>query len=623
MDPPARSPLHALAAEAMATVSMTGDLVMPWDIAPFRDIFGSPSPVLPRMVVTSNELDLARVPAVDTQARGPEFPVHQAVYMSVSRLMVFSAKRCTPEDRRELACKGFLDVLTRYPRGSTLGPMLEAATSYVEQLAIVSETLAGKANTTLEARLRQLRKYLRNLVEDGCEEPLPITAHFFRVHLKVLLKQKVSPTAIEAAFEVVNFAKHVLGVTVEPSTLDSPWARGILRGARQDRPQRKQARALTVQELLLLEAFLRDASARIEDRYACGCFLFCTYARARWGDVISVSQFLQDFINDGGTVCGGYVELQSHSHKLRRKHGAMPLVAPVFGVGATPWAVEWLKVSQTCGCPLQAIGQDHVALLLPSVEGGWSHEPCVTKDARCWLRSLLERLVGPLFPWSPPGAHSMKATLLAMLAKFGASEADRLVLGHHSDLTGSLAVYSRDLQAKPLRALEACLAAVRAKTFLPDVSRSGYFPVSRSVSGGEPVVSDTLPGSILPGVPAEVFGPAGPSDGAASSRVRLEASTEDAVGPLDGDDLDGPIPSCADPETDQPCDVPARSGPPLQGGIDSTDESSSSSSSDSSSEAGEDPQADAPALRPPPAWREGCTVWRHSKTGTLHSSQSL
>ena len=340
-----------------------------------------------------------------------------------------------------------------------------------------------------------------------------------------------------------------------------------------------------------------------------GVSSFALYARARWGDVISVSQFLQDFINDGGTVCGGYVELQSHSHKLRRKHGAMPLVAPVFGVGATPWAVEWLKVSQACGCPLQAIGQDHVALLqLPSVEGGWSHEPCVTKDARCWLRSLLERLVGPLYPWSPPGAHSMKATLLAMLAKFGASEADRLVLGHHSDLTGSLAVYSRDLQAKPLRALEACLAAVRAKTFLPDVSRSGYFPVSRSVSGGEPVVSDTLPGSILPGVPAEVFGPADLSDGAASSRVRLEASTEDVVGPLDGDDLAGPIPSCAEPETDLPCDVPASSDPPLRGGIDSTDESSSSSSSDSSSEAGEGPQANAPALRPPPAWREGCTV---------------
>ena len=133
-------------------------------------------------------------------------------------------------------------------------------------------------------------------------------------------------------------------------------------------------------------------------------------------------------------------------------------------------------------------------------------------------------------------------------------------------------------------------------------------------------MSGTLPGSILPGVPAEVFGPAGPSDGAASSRVLLEASTEDAVGPLDGDALDGPIPSCADLETDHPCDVPARS--PLQGGIDSTDESSSSSSSDSSSEASEDPQANAPALRPPPAWREGCTVWRHSKTGTLHLAAS-
>ena len=115
-------------------------------------------------------------------------------------------------------------------------------------------------------------------------------------------------------------------------------------------------------------------------------------------------------------------------------------------------------------------------------------EPCVTKDAREWLHAMLSKLSLPQHlqgDYKPPSAHSMKATALSFLAKYGASEADRLVLGHHADTSGSLAVYSRDLQAKPLRALEQCLDAIRRKVFLPDVSRSGYFVVDRGIIGGD------------------------------------------------------------------------------------------------------------------------------------------
>ena len=88
----------------------------------------------------------------------------------------------------------------------------------------------------------------------------------------------------------------------------------------------------------------------------------------------------------------------------------------------------------------------------------------MTKDAREWLRAMLSKLSLPHHlqgDYKPPSAHSMKATTLSFLAKYGASEADRLVLGHHADTSGSLAVYSRDLQAKPLRALEQSLDAIR------------------------------------------------------------------------------------------------------------------------------------------------------------------
>ncbi|CAE7884788.1 unnamed protein product, partial [Symbiodinium microadriaticum] len=95
----------------------------------------------------------------------------------------------------------------------------------------------------------------------------------------------------------------------------------------------------------------------------------------------------------------------------------------------------------------------------------------------------------------------MKATTLSFLAKYGASEADRLVLGHHADTSGSLAVYSRDLQAKPLRALDQCLDAIRRKVFLPDVSRSGYFVVDRGIVGRDEALGPAQ-GTDESGLPA-------------------------------------------------------------------------------------------------------------------------
>ncbi len=74
---------------------------------------------------------------------------------------------------------------------------------------------------------------------------------------------------------------------------------------------------------------------------------------------------------------------------------------------------------------------------------------------------------------TPRGA---KATLLSMLAKFGAGPLDRLVLGHHSTKSfGALEVYSRDLQAGPLRILLQMIDSVREGRFHPDRTGSGQF----------------------------------------------------------------------------------------------------------------------------------------------------
>ena len=52
---------------------------------------------------------------------------------------------------------------------------------------------------------------------------------------------------------------------------------------------------------ILLETYLIDGTDNHEDRYACGCFLFCIYARARWGDLVIVADFVNDTVSSGGS----------------------------------------------------------------------------------------------------------------------------------------------------------------------------------------------------------------------------------------------------------------------------------------------------------------------------------
>ena len=84
------------------------------------------------------------------------------------------------------------------------------------------------------------------------------------------------------------------------------------------------------------------------------------------------------------------------------------------------------------------------------------------------------------------GAHSCKVTRLAWAAKYGLSKDTRTRLGNHND-RGSAECYGRDTLAAPLRDLEACILAIRTGSFLPDVSRSGFFPAARESSPSETV----------------------------------------------------------------------------------------------------------------------------------------
>ena len=103
----------------------------------------------------------------------------------------------------------------------------------------------------------------------------------------------------------------------------------------------------------------------------------------------------------------------------------MPLVDPVWGVGKTPWVLEFIRVSKIAEMLLDIL--HNVPLLpAPTEEGRWTNRSTSTLEAKKWLLSVLSRSLdrGP----EMTTIHCLKS----WAGKAGRSAETRQVLGHHS-----------------------------------------------------------------------------------------------------------------------------------------------------------------------------------------------
>ena len=121
------------------------------------------------------------------------------------------------------------------------------------------------------------------------------------------------------------------------------------------------------------------------------------------------------------------------------------------------------------------------------------------EEMTLWLRELLvQGGIAASSIWNV-GMHSPKATLLSWCAKFGLDKETRKDLGGHVQSSdASVAAYSRDMLAGPLRKLGEVLEAIRNGVFLPDATRAGAWKKQKKVTKEEedddkPTYSPTSP----------------------------------------------------------------------------------------------------------------------------------
>eukprot|EP00435_Cladocopium_sp_Y103_P067515 s1579_g30.t1 len=126
-------------------------------------------------------------------------------------------------------------------------------------------------------------------------------------------------------------------------------------------------------------------------------------------------------------------------------------------------------------------------------------------------------------------SHSLKATTLVWAARYGIDDDSRAMLGHHSIQNKSVACYSRDLLAKPLR--ELCGMLLNAAASRTEAGAESVVPSPSTIVEEAPQVEvEKVDASAM-----ETFDPTNPFQMPEAQEEGSEAVHEADV--VEGDDL--------------------------------------------------------------------------------------
>ena len=353
--------------------------------------------------------------------------------------------------------------------GIMIAHMCENLDAEEEIAETINHVFTGKATATLYKRAGDVCKYLKWADNLSIDRPLLCPETTVYRYVKYLLETKAAATSAGSFVEALNFARGVIGLQCPDTAVKSPRVLGVVKLLKLSKRVLKQAEALTVSDLLILEDTC-NAAPCIRDRVASGQFCFETYSSSRHSDANYVEQMHVD-INDEGY---GFLEGLTTQHKTatsaEKLTRFLPLIAPTVGVQYYSWGQRWLEAREAMG---MKFGKGLPLLPSPDSKDGWTNRRLTAGEATAWLRDIL--LAGGSDPEhvARVSSHSCKATVLSWAAKRGLPISVRRLMGHHLPPGDVSAInYSRDAMSAPMQAVVDMLAEIRCGDFRPDDPRS-------------------------------------------------------------------------------------------------------------------------------------------------------
>lgn len=436
------------------------------------------------------------------------------------------------DSSRGLALKKWLTIVTA---GGVAFGLVEQhfKVKHVSQILLIDAlelALTPKSSSTLHSRAGPVLRFMK-WCKDSALQPFPLDS-VVAFNFIDRIKGECSPTFPRSFLGSIAFMTYALDLSSGKQILESSLISGLANSLFLKKRKTVQRPALKVWHVRRLEALAcgRDTN-NIIDQVAAGFFCFLVYARARFSDGQASGNFIIDMIQ-GSVPPQGFVEAKIERSKtsftLERKTRHLPMVAQITGLNEYSWALAWVRAMNKSGLQCAA-GKP----LLPSplAAGEWDTLPISAEAATKWIRKLL--MDDPAVDEEEAkyimqlGTHSCKTTILSWAAKKGTDLQMRKIMGYHSlGIQNAVFIYGRDNIAPALREISDIVKLIATKKFLPDCTRSGYFPddvgkQSEHMDGDEPT-------------PEQLREDSSSEDSADEDQVE-HAANEAAVGEMVGD----------------------------------------------------------------------------------------
>ena len=476
------SALDNLIFEAAFANTRSPSLSLPWETGILGQIFGNEDPFLATelphiLTMDSSGNDVATASSsTRKRARASEIAGYAKVIKSIPDADFVEAT----ETRWTRALALWLSLLEGCDLQTSVGEHVYSMLvegRRTKALDILRDCFGTKSPHTVLKRGRDLARFV-TWCNSEREKWWPITERLLLRYLDKCKKDGASLSTGKELASAIRFFKFVLGAEIVLESVITPLFTGKSKRMRSQRKPKKQARALTVDEILRLEDLVCNAQDPL-DKYFSGCLLFAALGRCRWSDLDHLESLEFDY---EVLECGifGYVESRTNILKTgtsdEKKALYMPLVAPVSASGGKPWALEWLKALGEVGFRRDSIPVG--ALCRPPSGDGLAKRPLDSGEAT----ELLNMYLGYDNDHDKrTTSHSLKATTWVWASRYGMEENARTLLGHHALPGDSLACYSRDMLSRPLRLMDEMMSSIRAGRFKPDLTRAGWLSQAQSM----------------------------------------------------------------------------------------------------------------------------------------------
>ena len=461
-------------------------VVMPWEKGVAKTIFSKGPNVLKvqkqqlrSWVQATDNLSEDAIAAGPTMVGAPSATLSGALFekaLSVVTDQNFLEKR---QEDLDLAVDKWFSIIRINLLGSEVGQTIIGHGGNIQEQKLgayetIEAIIGVRSRTTAISRANALLKFFRWRADFTEDDGKPVTEQSAWSYVAKLRADGAAPTRASSFLAACGYALHVFGFKDFDCVYNSRRVRGIAEIMHSGKNPLKQAKVLSVAQVVALHSLMEDKAANFIDRALAAYALLALYGRCRHSDLAFVDCVMHDF-----DWKGGFVEVSTRLHKTAKsatqKSQLLPIVIPAIGVTGQVWVQEASEAFSACGLNLDGSIQGPLFRPPMAAGGGLCKRGLTSSEVTKFLRLLFEcndnNVDGPRV-----SSHSLKATALSWASKFGLPIPDKAILGRHASATTEAhAIYSRDLSVASVMKLQDIILRISRLEFQPDNPRRGYF----------------------------------------------------------------------------------------------------------------------------------------------------